>query len=82
MCVAAGGEMKGQGSWMPGMEGWRYKLWWYRKRLSWWCGRYSEGEVCEKVVEVAKVSDGMMAVVLVFEEYVERFICWYALQCG
>ena len=34
----------------------------------------------EKVVEVKRVSDKVMAVVLFFEEDVLRLICWYALQ--
>ena len=39
-------------------------------------------ELCEKVVEVRRVSDRVMAVVLVFEEYVLRLISRYALQSG
>ena len=35
-------------------------------------------ELCEKVVEVRRVSDRVMTVVVVFEEDVLRFICWYA----
>ena len=39
-------------------------------------------ELCEKVVEVRRVSDGVMTVVVVFEEDVLRLICRYALQSG
>ena len=35
-------------------------------------------ELCEKVVEVRLRSDGMMAVVLVFDEDVLMLIYWYA----
>ena len=35
---------------------------------------------CEKVVEVRRLSDGVMAVVLAFEEDVLRLICGYAPQ--
>ena len=39
-------------------------------------------ELCEKVVEVRRVSDGVMTVVAVFEEDVLSLICGYALQSG
>ena len=38
--------------------------------------------LCEKVVEVRRVSDIVMTVVLVFEEDVLGLICGYALQSG
>ena len=38
-------------------------------------------EMCEEVVEVRRVSDRVMTVV-VFEEDVLRLICWYAPQSG
>ena len=49
--------------------------------LSWWCGSYGEEELCEKVVEVRRVSDREMTLV-VFEEDVVRLICGYAPQSG
>ena len=39
-------------------------------------------ELCEKVVEVRRVSGRVMTVVVVFEEDVLRFICGYAPQSG
>ena len=39
-------------------------------------------ELCENMVEVRRVSDRVMAVVLVFEEDVLKLICWYAPQSG
>ena len=39
-------------------------------------------DLCEKVVEVRRVSYRVMTVVVVFEEDVLRLICWYALQSG
>ena len=48
------------GARMLGMKGRRYKLWWSGKGDSWWCGSYGEGEVCEKVVVVRRVSDDMI----------------------
>ena len=38
-------------------------------------------ELCE-VVEVRRVSDRVMSVMLVFEDDVLRLICWYSLQSG
>ena len=38
-------------------------------------------ELCEKVVEVRRVDDTVLTVV-VFEDDVMRLICGYALQCG
>ena len=37
-------------------------------------------DLCEKVVMVRRVSDRMMAVVVIFEEDVLNFICGYALH--
>ena len=39
-------------------------------------------ELCEKVVEVRRVSDRVMNVVVFFEEDVLRLICGYARQSG
>ena len=39
-------------------------------------------ELCVRVVEVRRVSDRVMTVVVVFEEDVLRLICGYASQCG
>ena len=39
-------------------------------------------ELCEKVVDVGRVGDRVMAIVLVFEENVLRLNCGYALLSG
>ena len=39
-------------------------------------------ELCEKVVEVRRVSDRVMTAVVVLEEDVLKLICGYALQSG
>ena len=39
-------------------------------------------KLCEKVVEVRRVSDRVMTIELCFEEDVLRPICWYAMQSG
>ena len=39
-------------------------------------------DLCKMVVEVRRVGDRVMAVVLFFEENVLILICWYAVQSG
>ena len=39
-------------------------------------------ELCEKMVEVRRLSDRVMTVSVVFEEDVLRLICGYVPQCG
>ena len=45
-------------------------------------GNLVKKELCEKVVEVRRKSDRVMAMVLVFEEEVIEVICAYASQVG
>ena len=67
---------------MMGKEGRRHK--------QLWCGKRDESggvvvmvkELCEKMVEVRRVNDRMMAVVLVNEEGALRLICGHALPSG
>ena len=56
---------------MLGMKGRRYYLWWFG-------GDGERGYA--NVVEVRRVSDRVMAVLLLFD--VLRQICWYAPQSG
>ena len=65
---------RGQGARMPGVKGRRYKQWWS-------LGVMVKGELCEKVVEVRRVSDRVITVV-VFEEGVLMLICGYDPQSG
>ena len=39
-------------------------------------------ELCEKVVEVRRVTNRVMALVVVLEEDVPRLICGHDPQCG
>ena len=64
---------------MPWMKGRRFKLWWSGKGDG--VGVMVKEELCEKVVKVRRVSDGVMTLV-VFEEDVLRLICGYAPQDG
>ena len=65
------------------MNGRRYKLWWSGKGDGVdGVGVMVKEELCELVVEVRKVSDGVMTVVVVVEEDVLRLICGYAPQSG
>ena len=52
------------------------------RRLSWWCGSYGEQVMCEKMVEVRRVTDRVMTVVVVYEEDVLRLICGHDPQGG
>ena len=69
-----------QGTRMLGMKGWRYRLWWSGEGVGGVVVMVKE-ELCEKMVEVRRVSDRVMTVV-VFEEDVLRLICWYAPHGG
>ena len=65
------------------MKGRRYKLWWSRKGDGGGgVGVMVKEELCEKVVEVRRVSGGEMTLDAVFGEDVLRFICGYAPQSG
>ena len=68
---------------MLGMKGRRYKLRWSGKGNGvGGVGVMEKKKQREKVVEVRRVSDRVMRVVVVFEEDVLRLICGYALQSG
>ena len=74
---------RGQGAWMLGMKRKRYKLWWSGRGDGVGCvGVMVKEELCEKVVEVRRVSDRMITLVVGFEEDVLRLICGYAPQSG
>ena len=82
VCCLLEVRWRGQGARMLGMKGRRYKLWWSGK----WDGVGGVGvvvkeELCEKMVEVRRVSDRVMTLV-VFEEDVLRLICGYTPQSG
>ena len=66
---------RGQGARMLGMKGRKYKLWWYGKGDGvGYVGVMVKEKKCETVVEVRRVSDRVMTVVVV-EEDVLRLIC-------
>ena len=65
------------------MKGGRYRLWWSGKGDGvGGVGVMVKVELCETELEVRWVSDRLMTAVVVFEEYVLRSICGYALQSG
>ena len=71
---------RGQGA---RMEGWRYRLWSSGKwDVDGGVGVMVKDELCEKVVKVGIACDGVMAVMLVFEEDVLSLMCGYARQSG
>ena len=70
----------GQGVSMLGMKGRRYKLWWSGKGDGvGGAGVIVKEELCEKVVEVKRVSDRVMTHI-VYDDHVLRLICEYAPQ--
>ena len=75
--------MRRQGARFVGIKGRRYKLWWSGNNDG--IGGVEilvKEELCEKVVEVRRTSDRVMAMVLVLEEEVIRVTCAYAPHIG
>ena len=72
---------RGQGARMLGMKREKYMLWWSGKRDGvGGVGVMVKEELCEKVVEVRRVSNRVMTVVAIFEGDVLRLICGYSSQ--
>ena len=81
MCCLQEVRWRGQGARFVGCIGRRYKLWWSGNNDGMGVvGILVKEELCEKVVEVRRKSDRVMAMVLVFEGEVIRVICAYAPQ--
>ena len=75
MCCLQEVRWRGQGARMLGMKGRRYKIRWTGKGDGvGGVGVMVKEELCEKVVEVRRVRDRVMTLV-VFEEDVQRLIC-------
>ena len=73
-------RQRGQTSRMLGMEGRRHRLWWSGNGDEVGGVEVKEKEELCWVVEGRRVSDRVMAVVLIFEEDVLRLICEHAIQ--
>ena len=68
MCCLQEVKCRGQGSVMLGLEGRRCKLWWFGKGDGvGGVGVIVMEELCKNVVQVRKVSDAVIAVVLVLK---------------
>ena len=81
MCCLQEASWRGQGAWMPEMEGRRYKLWWSGKGDEVdGVGSMVKEELCEKVVDTRSVRDRVKTIVAVFEEDVLWLICGYAFK--
>ena len=74
---------RGQGARFVGCRDRRYKLRWSgnNNRIG-GIEILVKEELCEKVVEVRRKSDRVMAMVMAFEEEVIRVICAYPPQVG
>ena len=83
MCYLWQARWKGQEAQFVGCRGRRYKLRWSgNNHGTGGVGILVKKELCEKVVEVRRKSEKVMAMVLVFEEEVIRVIYAYAPQVG
>ena len=83
MCCLWQVRCKGQEAQFVGCRGRRYKLRWSENNHgTGGVGILVKKELCEKVVEVRRKSEKVMAMVLVFEEEVIRVIYAYAPQVG
>ena len=83
LCCLWQARWKGQEAQFVGCRGRRYKLRWSENNHgTGGVGILVKKELCEKVVEVRKKSEKVMAMVLVFEEEVIRVIYAYAPQVG
>ena len=80
MCCLQEVRWRRQGARFVGCRGRRYKLWWSGNNDGIrGVGILVQEELCEKVVEVRRKSDRVMAIVLAFEE---KVICAFAPQVG
>ena len=75
VCCLQEVRWRGHGSWMLRIKGNGYKLWFGKVS-------YGEKRAVLKVVEIRRVCDKVMAVVLVFEADVLMLNCGYAPQNG
>ena len=75
MCCLQGVRWRKQGARFDGCRGRRYKMWWFGNNdETGGVGILVKKELCEKVIEVRRKSDRVMAMVLVFEKEVIRVI--------
>ena len=83
VCCLQKVRWRGEGVCFFGVKGRRYKLWRCENddKIG-GVGIMVKEELCEKVVEVRRRCDRVMAIGLVFEEEVVRVICAYAPQSG
>ena len=83
MCCPQEVRWREQGARFVGCRGMRYKLWWSGNNDGiGGVGILVKEELSEKVVEVRRKYNRVMAIVLAFEEEVIRVTCAYAPQVG
>ena len=76
-------ERAGNSFFFMEVKGRRYKFWWSgNNEGTGGVGIMVKEELCEKVVEVRRKSDRVMALVLAFEGELVRLICAYGPQSG
>ena len=83
VCCLQEVRFKGQGARFIGVKERRYKLWWAGTDSgTGGVGILIKEELCDKVVEVRRRNDRIMAVVMTFGKEILRMICAYGPQSG
>ena len=83
VCCLQEVRWRGQEARFVGVKGRRYKLWWSGNDVgTGGVGMMVKEELCEKVIEVRRRSDRVMAVLLTLEEVMMRVVCGYGPQSG
>ena len=82
MCCLQDVRWRGCGARLIGLQGMKCKLWWSgNKEGHGGVGVMVKGALYDKVVEVRRVNDRVMSLVIVLEEVI-RVVCAYAAQSG
>ena len=83
ICCIQEMRWKGMGSKFVRSSGKRFKLWWSgNEDKIGGVGVLVREDLCMNVVEINRISDRVMVVVIIFGKKVVRIVCAYAPQCG
>ena len=83
ICCIQEVRWRGMGSKSVGSSGRRFKLWWSGNEDKIGGVRILVREdLCMNVVEINRISDRVMVVVIIFGKKVVRIVCAYSPQCG
>ena len=83
ICCIQEVRWRGMGSKFVGSSGRRFKLWWSdNEDKIGGVGILVREDLCMNVVEINRISDRVMVVVIIFGKKVVRIVCSFAPQCG